>query len=214
MPGYTLMLAEGTMAAGLMAQPQEAAGTPPGWVGYVAVADVDASAAQAASLGGTIYVPGQDIPNIGRFAVIADPQGAMLCLFRGTSDALPPSMAPGRIGWNELMAADMPAIWPFYAAMFGWTRAEAIDMGPMGTYQIFAAGSTNIGGMMTKPPSAPSPRWLYYIAVSDIDAAMARATAAGGTMRMAPMEVPGGAWVIQATDPQGATFALVGQRAA
>ncbi len=207
------MLAEGIHAAGLMAQPPEAAGTPPAWVGSVEVADVDASAAQAAALGGTIHVPGQDIPNIGRFAAIADPQGAVLCLFRGTTDAMPPVAAPGHIGWNELMAGDVPTVWPFYAALFRWTKAEAIDMGPMGTYQLFAAGGTTIGGMMNRPPEMPVAAWQYYIAVPDIDAAMTRATASGGQVINGPMEVPGGAWVINAIDPQGAHFSLVGARA-
>ena len=213
MPGYTLMLADGIHAAGLMPQPPEAAGTPPGWVGYVEVANVDASAAQAATLGGTILAPGQDIPNVGRFAVIADPQGAVLCLFRGTTDAMPPAMAPGRFGWNELLAGDVATVWPFYATMFGWTKADAIDMGPMGTYQLFASGGTSIGGMMNRPPQMPAAAWRYYIAVPDIDAAKTRATASGGQVINGPMEVPGGAWVINAIDPQGAHFALVGARA-
>ncbi len=214
MPGCTLMLADGTHAAGLMAQPPQAAGSPPGWVGYVEVADVDASAAQAKTLGGTIHMPGQDIPNVGRFAVIADPQGAVLCLFRGTADTPPPVMSPGRVGWNELMAGDVPTVFPFYAAMFGWTKADAIDMGPMGTYQLFATGGTTIGGMMNRPAQMPVAAWQYYIAVADIDAATARATAKGGQVLMGPMQVPGGAWVINAVDPQGAHSSLVGARAA
>ena len=65
---------------------------------------------------------------------------------------MPPAMAPGRFGWNELLAGDVPTVWPFYATMFGWTKADAIDMGPMGTYQLFASGGTSIGGMMNRPP--------------------------------------------------------------
>lgn len=213
MPGYTLLLAEGTHVAGLMAQPPEAADAPPSWIGYVEVDNVDASAAQATTLGGRIHMPGQDLPNIGRFAVIADPQGAVLCLFRGLSAAPPPVMTPGRVGWNELMAGDVPTVWPFYAAMFGWTKAEAIDMGPIGTYQLFATCGTTIGGMMTRPPETPVARWQYYIAVANIDAAAARVAASGGRVVMGPMQVPGGSWVINGIDPQGAMFALLGARA-
>ncbi len=218
MPGmdYTLMMAGEAHAAGLMRQPAEAAamGAPPGWIGHVEVDDVDASAAQAASLGGTVHAPGRDIPGVGRFAVIADPQGAVLCLFRGTSAAGVPPMEPGRVSWNELMASDMPAVWPFYETMFGWTKAEALDMGPMGTYQLYATGGTTIGGMMTRPPAVPVSFWLYYIAVPHIDAAIVRVTECGGMVLNGPMEVPGGAWVVQGKDPQGAMFALVGARAA
>jgi predicted enzyme related to lactoylglutathione lyase len=217
MPGvaYTLLQAGEHQVAGLMAQPPEAAGTPPGWLGYVGVEDVDASAARATALGGTVHMPPHDIPGVGRFAVVADPQGAAIALFQpnGAPPPRPPMMSPGTIGWNELMATDMPAVWPFYEGMFGWAKAEAMDMGPMGTYQIFSIDGMNAGGMMTRPEGAPGPYWAYYLSVPDIDAAVARATEGGATILMGPMEVPGGAWVIQGLDPQGAMFALVGMRA-
>ena len=133
MPGvdYTLLLAEGAQVAGMMrlTDDMKAAGVPPCWTGYVAVDDVDAAAAQAKTLGGTVRMPPLDIPGVGRFAVIADPQGATIALFRG--DAAPPAqnrMAPGRIAWNELMATDLPAVWSFYTAKFGWIKGDAIDM--------------------------------------------------------------------------------------
>jgi hypothetical protein len=218
MPGvaYTLLLAGDTMVAGLMAQPPEAAGSPPGWLGYVAVDSVDTSAQQATALGGTIHMPPHDIPGVGRFAVIADPQGAVICLFTPEGEQPPsaPPMSPGSVGWNELMATDMPTVWPFYAAMFGWTKAEAMDLGPMGTYQLFAHQGTTIGGMITRPPQMPASAWLYYFVVPDIDEAVARVAAQGGQVVNGPMEVPGGAWVINGIDPQGAFFSLVGMRKA
>ncbi len=85
-------------------------------------------------------------------------------------------------------------------------------MGPMGTYQLFAAGGEAIGGMMTKPAQIPSPAWLFYFIVPEIDAAAARATDRGGQVLNGPMQVPGGGWIVQCTDPQGAMFALVGNR--
>lgn len=210
---YTLLSAGETRVAGLMRQP-EGAGAP-GWVGYVAVDDVDAVAGMAGTQGGRVLMAPHDIPGVGRCAVIADPQGAAIAMFHGMGEApLAAPMAPGSIGWNELHATDMPAVWDFYAALFGWRRDTAMDMGPMGTYQIFAAGEAVLGGMMTRPAGAPGPHWVYYIAVPDIDAAVARATAGGAKVLMGPMEVPGGAWVIQGLDPQGALFALVGQRVA
>ncbi|MCC6719918.1 MAG: VOC family protein [Acetobacteraceae bacterium] len=208
---YTLLLTGETRVAGLMRQPDGAG--QPGWVGYVGVEDVDAGAAKAVSLGGAVLMPPRDIPNVGRFAVIADPQGAAIAIFRGDGmPARPAAMAPGSIGWNELSATDMPAVWPFYAGLFGWREERAMDMGPMGTYRIFAAGDAVLGGMMTRSPGTPGPYWAYYIAVADIDAATARATAGGAKVLMGPMEVPGGAWVIQGSDPQGVMFALVGGR--
>jgi len=93
--------------------------------------------------------------------------------------------------------------------MFGWTKADAIDMGPMGTYQLFAAGGPPIGGMMTKPPQVPVPHWGFYFNVPEIDAGVARITASGGKILNGPVEVPGGQWVVNAMDPQGAAFSLV-----
>lgn len=211
---YTLLMAGGIPAAGLMAMPEGAPPMPPHWLGYVAVDDVDAAVIQATGLGGRVLAPARSLAGVGRFAVIADPQGAAIALFRGETEAPPPPpMAPGFVGWNELYANDMPAAFAFYAALFGWTEAETMQIPEAGPYRIFAHAGAGIGGMVTRPPQVPGPFWIYYFAVPDIDAAVARVEAAGGTLLLAPMEVPGGAWVIQAMDPQGAAFALVGARA-
>jgi predicted enzyme related to lactoylglutathione lyase len=86
-------------------------------------------------------------------------------------------------------------------------------MGAMGTYQIFSVGGQGVGGMMNKPPMVPVANWLYYINVADIDAAVDRVKTGGGQILNGPMQVPGGSWIIQGKDPQGAMFALVGQKA-
>ncbi|QQS12969.1 MAG: VOC family protein [Rhodospirillales bacterium] len=218
MPGmtYTMFTAGGTPIGGLMDLPEDArkAGAPPSWSGYVAVDDVDAAAAKAASLGGAVHVPPTDIPEVGRFAVVADPHGAALAMIKLSSPDQPPPPpgTAGRVGWHELLAGDRETAFAFYAAMFGWTKADAIDMGEMGIYQLFAAGGEVIGGMFTKPPMIPVPFWLYYVNTGDIDAAAKRVGEAGGKIMMGPMEVPGGDWIVQGMDPQGAAFALVGKR--
>lgn len=214
---YTLFTAEDRPAAGLFPLPEEvrARGARPGWIGHVAVEDVDAVVAEALRLSGQVHVPPRSIP-IGRFAVIGDPQGAVLALFAGTLPEPQPMGTPGHAGWNELAAADWQAAFPFYAALFGWERAEAVDIGPMGIYQTFgpSAGGAAMGGMYTKPPALPQPFWLYYFAAGDIDAAAGRVAAAGGQVLNGPMQVPGGAWILQALDPQGVIFALLGSRTA
>jgi uncharacterized protein len=63
--------------------------------------------------------------------------------------------------------------------------------------------------MMTKPPQIPSPMWLFYFNVEAIDAASARIGENGGQVLNGPMQVPGGSWIVQSMDPQGAMFALV-----
>ena len=218
MPGfdYAMLSAGGSPVAGLMTLPDDvaAAGGRPGWIGYVAVDDIDTGTAEVARLGGTVHRQPDDIPGIGRFSVVADPQGAVLCLFQpdGEDDRPADPRAPGNTGWHELYAADAPAVFDFYAALFGWTKGAAIDMGPMGTYRLFAHDGSDIGGMMTKPPAVPAPFWNYYFIVEAIDAAIARLTAAGGKVLNGPMQVPGGAWIVQATDPQGAFFSLTAAR--
>ncbi|GJE56767.1 VOC family protein [Methylobacterium thuringiense] len=205
---------------GIMAIPDEvrARGGHPGWIGYVAVSDVDAKAEQTMRLGGTIHRPPGDIPEVGRFAVAADPQGATFVLFRGDGTPLPAPAAgtPGHFGWHELYAHDWRPALGFYEALFGWKAGETIDLGPMGTYQLFhtrdaPADGTATGGMMSLP-GPPAPSWLYYVNVDEIDAATERLRQAGGAVINGPMEVPGGMWIVQASDPQGANFALVGRR--
>lgn len=147
---YTLFTLDGGEVAELMALPDEAqtAGARPGWIGYVGVPAVDGALAGVLERGGRQHVPPTDIPEVGRFAVVAE---------------------------------------------------------------LFGIGGVTAGGMFN-PSGGERPFWLFYVAVSDIDAALARVTQAGGAVLHGPAQVPGGAWIVQATDPQGALFALVGMR--
>lgn len=219
MPGmrYTLASAGSTQVAGIMTLPPEAAnaGAPPCWTGYISVPDVDAHAQRVTQAGGMVYVPPTDIPGIGRFAIVGDPQGAGFALFTplpGEQPAPPPMGTPGTFGWSELHAVDGVAAFAWYADLFGWTAAEAMDMGPMGVYQLFAAGAAPIGGMMRRADGGTRASWLYYIHVEQIDAAADRVRAHGGQVLNGPMEVPGSMWIVQCSDPQGAQFALLGTR--
>ena len=216
MPGgdYTMLSAGEIGVGGLMALPADAcaAGVPPHWGGYIGVDDVDAYVKRVTAAGGKLLREAQDIPDVGRFAVVADPYGAAFMLFRGSSDQTPAPKVPntpGQIGWHELHAGDGAGAFAFYSKLFGWTKGEAMDMGPQGVYQIFNTGGDTMGGMMTKMPETPQPFWLFYINVASLDAAVERVTAGGGKIFMGPMEVPGGSWIVNGTDPQGAYFALV-----
>ncbi|MBN9084075.1 MAG: glyoxalase [Rhizobiales bacterium 62-17] len=210
---YWLMSLGEAMAAGMMAIPENAcdAGAKPGWIGYIAVDDVDAMAEKVKQKGGKIYRAPDNIPGIGRFAIVADPQGAAFALFKGEGEAppAPPRGTPGQAGWRELYANDHVAALDFYGELFGWTKADHVDMGDMGIYQLFAKGGEPIGGMMNKMPQMPAPYWTYYFNVEGADAAAARVKAAGGQVLMEPMEVPGGDWIVNGLDPQGAAFNLV-----
>ena len=214
MPGmdYTVLKVGERPVAGLMDMPP-GMDAPPCWMGYILTPDVDAMAERVKHAGGRVHRAPADIPGVGRFAVVSDPQGAGFMLFRG--DGTPePDLAPftpGAIGWHELHTTDWEAAFSFYADLFGWTKSQTVDLGPMGTYQTFSLHEAWLGGMMNNP-RAPTPFWLYYIIVEDIDAAVARIGDAGGVLLQPPHQVPGGSWIVQATDPQGVMFALVGPR--
>jgi uncharacterized protein len=213
---YTLCATAGSSVCGLMelSESARASGFRPSWLGYVGVDDVDATASRFEQLGGAVHVPPQDIPNVSRFSVGVDPQKATIALLKWSTvpQELPIRLdAPGRIGWHELIAADWERAWTFYRELFGWEKAQA-DVGAWGIYQLFSAGGQIIGGMFTKPETAPVPFWLYYFNVGDIDAAMKRVRSAGGEVVNGPLEVSAGRWIVHCTDPQGAIFALAGTR--
>jgi hypothetical protein len=154
-----------------------------------------------------------DIPNVGRFAMVTDPQGAAFNVFKPLQGGQPAaSREPGRIGWHELHTTDWPKAFEFYSELFGWRKADAMDMGTMGIYQLFSIKDVPAGAMFNSPAAQAARYWLYYFIVGDIDAAGKRLTDGGGKIMQGPMQVPGGDWIIQAADPQGAAFALVGQR--
>jgi uncharacterized protein len=210
-PGYIALNAGSRAIAGVMAPPPGAEGMPAGWHGYVGVDDVDAAAERIVDGGGSVRIAPMDIPMVGRFAAVADPQGVRFLLFKGASEAAAPLpyMTPGSIGWHELHTSDLEGADAFYAGQFGWEKDSVMDT-PMGPYQLTRMGAPHPTGALFK--SKLGPMWLFYFAVSDIDAATDRLIAHGGTKMHGPMEVPGGAWVTMATDPQGAAFAIVGMK--
>jgi hypothetical protein len=219
MPGeaYTIFSIGDAMVGGSMMVPEDAArmGVKPAWMGYISVDDVDASAKRIKDAGGMIHKEPTDIPGIGRFAVCGDPSGAGFLIFKPNTSQEPESGMgkPGRVGWNELHGGNLEKDWAFYSSIFGWTKGEGMDMGAMGTYQLFkAGGKDDIGGMMTKAPQEPRPHWLYYFSTDSITAAETRVRDAGGTVIFGPQEVPGGAFILNCLDGQGAMFGLVGPK--
>ncbi|MBI4911233.1 MAG: VOC family protein [Acidobacteria bacterium] len=212
---YTLLAAGGGNLGGIIGVHGEASEVfaRPAWVGYIGVADADDAAARIRAAGGRILKEPTDIPGVGRFAVAADPHGAVFLILRGASEQAPspvPPGTPGHVGWRELHAGNGKEAFAFYSGLFGWTPAEAMDMGPMGIYQTFAMGGPqHEGAVMTKVPAFPAPLWMYYFNVPALDAGIARVKEGGGQVLMGPHEVPGGQWIAQCLDPQGARFALL-----
>jgi predicted enzyme related to lactoylglutathione lyase len=214
--GYQLFtVGEGRGVASLMELPEHlrAAGVPPHWIGYIAVEDVDDAVEEIEEEEGTVHREPFEIPGVIRLAVVADPQGAAFVVAKGLMPPPPaelPQGTPGTVGWHELYAEDTEEVFDFYQSLFGWTKTEAMDMGPSGVYQMFATGgTTTVGGMMDKPEQMPKPAWLFYFNVPALDVAIDRLNAGGGKTVVGPIEVPGGLWIVQGIDPQGAHFALV-----
>jgi uncharacterized protein len=198
-------------AAGLMARP-EGVNAPPFWAMYVGVPKLEEGTAHVTRLGGQTCSPVIDVPNVGRMQMVTDPQGAGFYLYEPASTAFPPEAAAevGEASWHELLTTDAPAAMRFYHDAFGWQAGDAMDMGDMGRYQMFNRPHGAIGGMMNKPPQMAQvpPHWQIYFRVPDIDQAVERIKANGGTILNGPMEVPGGDRIVNAMDPQGAAFSL------
>ncbi|MFB3855278.1 MAG: VOC family protein [Vicinamibacterales bacterium] len=212
-PPYWMWIRGEAPVGGLMQLPEEArkGGAPPHWLAYVSVPDVDQSVEQAKGMGAMVHVPPTEIPEIGRFAVLADPQGAAFAVFKALSHGGIPDKSPqtGDFSWHELVTTDLDAAFRFYSALFGWEKTTAMDMGPMGVYQMYGVPGHELGGMFNRPPDIPAPpHWMLYVKVDDIDQSTERVKSAGGQILNGPMEVPGGDWIVQCMDPQGAAFSL------
>ena len=200
-----------------------AGGARPAWLGYVQVDDVDKAAVSVEHGGGKLLMPPRDLPEAGRFGLVADPQGAAFYVMKprptaGNPDATSNAFAydrptDGHCAWNELVTSDPAAALHFYGTRFGWVKDGEMDMGPMGTYHFLRHGERGMtGAVMAKPPHMPTSAWTYYFRVPDIDAAAATIATRGGRVVHGPQEIPGGDFSMNAVDPQGAMFALVGKR--
>lgn len=218
---YHLFSMGKTQVAGMMALTDEMKqnGARPCWLGYIAVDDVDATAGTIKSAGGSVHIPPADIPEIGRFAMVSDPQGSHFYIMRSVSDETSQSFAAheprdGHCAWNELMTSNQSAAMDFYTGQFGWKKDSEMDMGPMGKYEMLRQNDFLIGAMMTKPDEVPVPLWSFYFRVPDIDAAVETTRAHGGQVTLEPSEIPGGEFQMNGIDPQGAAFALIGKRGA
>ena len=213
MPGfdYRLASAGADMVAGIMP------GAPAAWMIYLTVTDCDKAAKAVTKAGGAVRHAPTDIPGTGRFAILADPEGAAFGILAPLSDdsrAFDQKQA-GHGNWHELMTSDPKAAMAFYGKQFGWKPSASMDMGAMGSYDLFRHAKTDIGGMMRQAPGMPGPDhpfWLPYFGCDGIEAAIGRVNAAGGRVHHGPQDVPGGAVIMVAEDPQGALFALVGPR--
>lgn len=213
---------DGGNAGGLLTLTDEMTSNdvPPVWLGYLYTKDVDSAVEAIVADGGSAMMPPWDQPYVGRLAMVTDPDGAPFYLM----DPIPPESDPEAVSdvfsvdraqhvrWNELSAGDPDRAIAFYAEHFGWGQEGAMDMGELGQYRFVQSGEVTIGAIMPKPPQMSRAAWTFYIGVDDIDRAVAAITEGGGQIISGPMEIPGGEFSVDAFDPAGAHFGLVGPR--
>ena len=207
-PSYNMFVAPSGPVAGYMLLPEEAKamGAPPNWLTYIGVPDVDETASHAEELGGEILKQPEDIPDVGRFAVLRDPQEAVFAIFRPSMEGEPKDTPEMReFSWHELATTDPAGALEFYRTLFAWEKTEAMEMGPeLGTYQMFGIGGITMGGIYRKMSNMQAPsHWLPYAMVSDSKKAAGTVKNLGGQVLNGPMEVPGGDWIVVCMDPQG-----------
>lgn len=211
---------DGGMAGGVLRLTDDMAshGAKPIWLGYVAVDDVDGMVAQIEAKDGKVLMPASDIPDVGRIAMVSDPQGNPFYVMKPT----PPkgdetkvgdvfsTTEEQRVGWNELSTPDPAAARQFYDDLFGWESNEFMDMGEYGEYRFLDHGGIRIGALCGVMPGG-SGGWRYYVRIRSITASAEAVKAGGGTVAMGPHPVPTGDHIIIGFDPQGAEFSLVGK---
>jgi predicted enzyme related to lactoylglutathione lyase len=212
---------DGGNAGGILALNADmlAGGARPAWLGYIHAPDVDAAIAAITADGGAVHMPATDLP-VGRIAMVSDPQGAAFYIMdpvpppgmEGTESDVFSVDQPQRVRWNELSTSDPDAAVAFYKKHFGWSQEGEMPMGELGAYRFIQRGDVGLGAVMPLMEGYPAPMWNFYIGVDDIDRAHAAVTANGGTIMAEPMQVPGGEFVVNGVDPQGAAFGLVGPR--
>jgi hypothetical protein len=187
--------------------PQVPEGTPSHWVGNVAVESTDATVEKAKAAGGSVLIEPMDIPEVGRYAVIRDPQGGVVASFQATGDG---PMGQGVFVWDELGAGDVGGAERFYGDVFGWTTK---DMGAdYGGYKIFQRSpddENGVGGLMANPDSSMPTAWHPYVAVDDVDATLTKTKELGGSVVLEPMDVPQVGRIAVIQDPTGAVLGLI-----
>src|SRR5919202_809000 len=196
---YSLARRDGKRVAALFASEE-----PPHWNCYVTVASVDEVTPRAAELGGRVVQEPFDVLDVGRMSVIADPTGALLCLWEARSTIGAELVnTPGAMTWNDLVTPDPDAAARFYGDLLGWTAAEIPDAGG---YRVIRNGERSNGGMMPHTDSPPA--WIPYFGHEDLERLVGvELEGLGGRLLNGPMHMPQGTIAVLA-DPQGAVFAL------
>jgi predicted enzyme related to lactoylglutathione lyase len=206
---YTTCRLDGDAVAGLyeMTEEMRATGAPANWLSYVTVADADGAVARVRELGGGAIDDAFGVLDVGRMAVLNDPQGAVFAVWEPRSRIGAERVnGVGCLCNNELATSDLDAACSFYADAFGWTT-ERIDTGPGGPEIVAAYNDGTLNANFSAARPGEPPHWRVYFGVESTKAAIERVRGLGGTALLEPVPVPAGSFAI-ARDPHGAVFAL------
>ncbi len=207
---YTFVELDHKSVGGLSAITPEMGNVPPHWMPFVNVRSADEIATQVAKNGGKVLYGPEDVLDVGRMGVLADPTGARLAFWepkRHKGAALVGET--GAICWNELLTPDIEAAGQFCRAVFDWS-SDLVDTSEDSSYTIFKTGNNMIAGMMARPARLKDvpPNWLTYFGVDDVDASAAKVRELGGKVMQPPTDIPGIGRFSVAQDGQGAVFAI------
>lgn len=211
---YTVFVADdtgGRMVAGAtrLGDDPSTSGSRPQWLGSIGSSDVDATVAQAVALGARVVQPAADMPDVGRMAVLADPQGGLFGVYKPSHERDTVDTPRGGYSWHELAASDLVSAFDFYQSLFGWQVLDRVPMGPMGEYLLYGRNGKQEGGMYgITAGKGQHVGWLPYVSHHSVDEAARRTVAAGGQIANGPMDVPGGGRIAHLIDPQGVMFAV------
>ncbi|MFI2610074.1 VOC family protein [Kitasatospora sp. NPDC018619] len=190
------------------------AGARSAWTTYFRTPDADATVNAAEQAGATVRVPPTDVMREGRFAALTDPQGAEFSVWQaGDTTGLEAVSEEAALVWAELHTPDQEDASAFYRQLFGW-RVQEFEPAPGMHYRVASTAegdqqATSFGGIApTMGPAQPA-AWTPYFATADVDARVAKATAAGGSVLMGPENVRNVGRIAWVADPDGAPFALI-----
>ncbi len=214
-PYSFLRNATGPVGALMGQTPDErAAGVPSHWSVYFHATDCAATAARAVAAGAVELLPTMTVDGQGRMAVLRDPTGAIFSLWEPLDAAAP---GPVRfvdysVGWVELATRDQRGAAAFYSALLGWELGES-DLPIPGDLKYVYVGIDGVrhGGIlpMTAEWGEMAPHWSIYVQVPDVDAIVAKAQAAGGSVCVPAFDAPGVGRIAMIADPTGAACYVI-----
>ncbi|MER5935473.1 VOC family protein [Streptomyces sp. NPDC002054] len=213
--GYAVCELKGKPVAGIMAA-MNPDGTVPDplppavWTTYLSTDSVEATEKAVRDAGGQVMMPGMDVMDLGRMAVLTDPQGAVFGVWEaGEFYGAGIVNEHGALIWNELSTNDTAGASEFYGRVLPMTFVPS-EMEGAGGYTEFQVDGRAVGGMMSleKAPPGTPPHWLPYFNVDDPDSITAAAERAGANVLAPPFDMVAGRMAVLA-DPQGAVFAVI-----